>query len=98
MNTKSINWGKWASISIIAGFAFAAVGWMFVKASSYAPIPSQVSDHERRLSALESQSATNAVRLDDRLDNIDRDLRTIFHRLDVYYIDNGRTNQAYAKQ
>lgn len=82
MSAKTINWGKWASISFVAAFGCAAIGWTFTKASTYAVLPDQVSDHERRISALESENATNQVRLDDRLDNIDRDLNRIFRRLD----------------
>ena len=84
MSNKTINWGKWASISIVAGFAFGTLGWTFMEVGAFAPLPAQVSDHERRISALEAQSATNSVRLDDRLRDIDRDLQVIFKRLDGY--------------
>jgi hypothetical protein len=82
VSPKTINWGKLASISFVATFACAAIGWSVDKAIEYAPLPGQVTDHERRISALEAQSATNAVRLDDRLRDIDRDLRVIFKRMD----------------
>lgn len=95
MSLKTINWGKWASISFVAAFLCAAIGWTFHEASTYAALPGQVKDHEQRITILESENATNQVRLDDRLDNIDRDLRTIFHRLDAYYPESNETN-AYA--
>lgn len=95
MSNKTINWGKWASISIVAGFAFGTLGWAFMEVGAFAPLPAQVSDHERRISALEAQSATNSVRLDDRLRDIDRDLRVIFRKLDASD-DNNATNQGYA--
>jgi hypothetical protein len=83
MNTKNINWGKMYSITGTLGVLGAFAIWAFTKASTYAVLPGQVADHERRITALESQAATNAVRLDDRLDRIDRDLKVIFRRLDA---------------
>lgn len=80
---KTINWNKLYAVSGTLAVVFGAVGWLFIKASTYAALPGQVSDHERRISALEAQSATNSVRLDDRLDRIDSDLKVIFRRLDI---------------
>jgi hypothetical protein len=78
---KNINWNKLYSVTAVAAVACAAIGWTFTRASTYAALPDQVSDHERRIASLEAQSATNSVRLDDRLRDIDRDLRVIFKRL-----------------
>lgn len=81
MNAKSINWGKAWAICGVAAFVFTVIGWSFHEASTYAALPGQVTDHERRISALEAENATNAVRLDDRLRDIDRELGRIFQKL-----------------
>ncbi|HEV2318146.1 MAG TPA: hypothetical protein VGV18_00240 [Verrucomicrobiae bacterium] len=82
MSFKTINWTKWASISFVATFVFAGLGWSIDKAIVYGPLPGQVSDHERRITALESANATNSIVLNDRLNDLDRDLQRIFKRLD----------------
>lgn len=80
---KPINWNKLYCVAAVATAAFAAGAWTFHQASIYSALPGQVSDHERRITVLEQQSATNSVRLDDRLDRIDGDLRVIFNRLNL---------------
>jgi hypothetical protein len=99
MSNKTINWNKLYSVAAVAAFACAAIGWTFEKASTYAALPGRVSDHERRISALEEQGATNAVRLDDRLDRIDGDIRELSKRVDRLsgcYDGYRATNNGYA--
>jgi hypothetical protein len=98
---KTINWNKVYSMTGAAAVVCAAVGWTFSKASTYAALPDEVTDHERRISTLESQGATNAVRLDDRLNDIDGDLQMIFRRLNRLLPEinfNSATNPTVAKR
>lgn len=83
-----INWNKLYAITGTSAVLCGGLIWAFTKASAFAPLPAMVANHEGRISALESENATNQVKLGDRLDNIDRDLQFIFRRL-------GGTNQNY---